>query len=174
MIYLLLGPSGSGKTTLGAHLKEMGIPELISHSTRQPRPGEYDENPYYFVTHEQFALIPMIESTEYNGNLYGTSRQTVDFVLNFNNHAFAIVDKHGCEEFKRLYADSVKVIYVYVSPDDVWDRMILRGDKPRDVHERIVHAEKTGEFNNLEIADYCIVNKDLQASIRQLKAIVEG
>jgi guanylate kinase len=174
VIYLLLGPSGSGKTTLSQHLKEMGIPELISHSTRQPRSGESEGSPYYFVTREQFGNIPMIESTEYNGQLYGTSIAEIERVLSSGGSAFTVVDKHGCEEFKRLYGDLVKIIYVYAPAKLLADRMRARGDSEDAIADRIRFAIKSGEFDNIEIADYCIVNKDLQASIRQLKAIVEG
>jgi guanylate kinase len=175
MIYLLLGPSGSGKTTLSQCLKETGIPELISHSTRPMRKGESEGSPYYFVTREQFEQVEMIEGTEYNGNLYGTSVSEVERVLSSSTCAFTIVDKHGAEQFKSLYgSEQVKIIYVYVPVKLAVERMRARGDSEDDIADRIRHAFRSGEFDNLEIADCCIVNKDLDASLRQLKAIVEG
>lgn len=39
-IFILVGPSGSGKDTLGSFLIQEGIPELISHTTREMRKGE--------------------------------------------------------------------------------------------------------------------------------------
>lgn len=174
MMYLLLGPSGSGKSTLGSSLRDMNVPELISHSTRQPRKGESEMNPYYFVTREQFEQIPMIESTEYNFNLYGTSIAEVERVLSFNGSAFAIMDKHGIEQMRALYGKQVKVIYVYVPVKLAVERMRARGDSEDDIADRIRHAFRSGEFDNLDIADYCIVNKELDESLRQLKAIVGG
>lgn len=174
MIYLLLGPSGSGKTTLSSCLRDFDIPELISHSTRPMRKGESEANPYYFVTREQFEQIPMIESTEYNGQLYGTSKQEVERVLSSNSSAFAVVDRHGVEQFKHIYGELVKVIYIYIPPKLAAERMKSRGDSEDDIADRIRHAFHSGEFDNLEIADCCIVNKELDASLRQLKAIVEG
>lgn len=172
MIYLLLGPSGSGKTTLSQCLKETGIPELISHSTRPMRKGESEGSPYYFVTREQFEQIPMIESTEYNFNLYGTSIAEVERVLSSSTCAFTIVDKHGAEQFKNLYGDLVKIIYVYVPVKLAVERMRARGDDEDSIADRIRYAFRSGEFDNLEFADYCIINKDLGASLRQLIAIV--
>lgn len=173
MIYLLLGPSGSGKSTLGSCLRDMGMPELISHSTRLMREGESECNPYHFVTREQFEQIPMIEYTEYAGNLYGTSKAEVERVLSRGSSAFVIVDRHGVEAFKEIYGDLVKVIYVYIEPMSLWERMKTRGDDDKLIRSRILHAIATGELNNLNIADYCILNKDLDASIRQLKAIID-
>lgn len=171
-IYLLLGASGSGKTTLSQQLKDMGIPELISHSTRPMRDGESEENPYYFVAKQEFDSIDFVETTQYANNWYGTSKSEVDRVLSSGGSAFAIVDRHGVEEFKSIYGESVKVVFVYVSPDKVFDRMLVRGDKLSDVHQRVTHAERTGEYNNLDIADYCIINNDLDDALRQLRAIV--
>ncbi len=171
-IYLLIGPSGSGKTTLAQHLKELGIPELVSHTTRLMRPGEVQGKTYYFVKFEDFEQIEMIEQTKYNHHLYGTSKQEVERVLSSSGSAFAIVDRHGIEQYKAIYGDLVKAIYVWVPAELAIERMIQRGDDEDSIADRIKHAFRSGEFDNLDIADYCIVNKDLEASGRQLEAIV--
>ena len=173
-IYLLIGPSGSGKTTLAQCFKDLDIPEIKSHSTRPMRKGESEGSPYYFVNREQFDKIPMIEETEYNFNLYGTSIAEVERVLSFNGSAYAIVDRAGTEQFKALYGDSVKVVYIYVPVKLAVERMRARGDSEDNIADRVRHAFRSGEFDNLGIADYCIVNKDLDESLRQLKAIVGG
>jgi len=145
MIYLLIGPSGSGKTTLAQCLKELGIPEL---------------------------QIEMIEQMTYNLNLYGTSKQEVERVLSSSGSAFAIVDKHGVEQYKAIYGDLVKAIYVWVPVELAAERMRQRGDDDDSIADRIRHAFRSGEFDNLDLADFVIVNKDLDASVRQLEAIV--
>lgn len=172
-LYLLIGPSGVGKTSLGEHLKQWGIPELISHTTRPMRKGESYCNPYYFVDIDTFYATEMVEYTEYNGYLYGTSKGEVDRVLGGdNNRAFVIVDRVGVEAFKHLYPEMAKVIYIYASGKDLIERMTARGDDPDVIAERITHAYTTGEFNNIDVADYCIVNKDINRAIAQLKVIV--
>lgn len=174
MIYLLVGPSGSGKSTLGSCLRDMDIKELISHSTRPMRKGEVLGNPYYFVTREQFKTVPMVEETEYNGNLYGTSLAEVAWVMGKYKDCFAIVDAHGVKAFREVYGELVKVIYIYAPSEVLIDRMRVRGDSEKQITSRIVHALATGEMSNLSIADYCIINKDLDDAVRQLKAIVGG
>ena len=173
MIYLILGPSGAGKDRLSLSLLERGIPKLISHTTRLPREGECEGVNYYYVNHKRFAHLPMIESTEYASNFYGTSRAEVDRVLSSGGNAFAILDRHGVEEFKRIYGDSVKVIYIYANSKVLAAHMRAQGRSEDDIAERLIHAIKSGEFDNLEVADYCIVNSgSIEKAIAQLRAIV--
>lgn len=174
MIYLLLGASGTGKTSLGQYLKEWGIPELISTTTRQPRHGESEGEPYYFVTEEEFRDTPMIEVTYYNQNWYGTSRAEVERVLGESNTAFSIVDSHGVDQFIKAFGDKVKVIYVWVEPAEAMKRMGDRGDNEDDIIRRIKQARNDNEFENHCFADYCIVNRNLDDSLKQLRAIVQG
>lgn len=173
MIYLLLGASGTGKTSLGQYLKEWGIPELISTTTRQQRHGESEGEPYYFVTEEEFRDTPMIEVTYYNHNWYGTSRAEVERVLGESNTAFSIVDAKGVDQFINAFGEQVKVIYVWVEPAESMKRMGNRGDSEDDIIRRIKQAKDQNEFENLVYSDYCIVNRNLQDSTRQLKAIVQ-
>ncbi|XP_063125067.1 guanylate kinase isoform X9 [Rattus norvegicus] len=77
---VLSGPSGAGKSTLLKKLfQEHGsvFGFSVSHTTRNPRPGEEDGKDYYFVTREMMqrdiAAGDFIEHAEFSGNLYGTS-----------------------------------------------------------------------------------------------------
>ena len=175
MIYLLLGPSGSGKSTLAEHLKQHGIPEIKSHTTRSIRPGEVPADQggtYHFVTKEEFRTIEFIEKTQYNGNWYGTSKQEADKWVNTYPKCFAIVDSHGAEQFKAIYGEElVRVIYVHVSPQMAAERMRTRGDDEDAIVDRIRHGFRNGEFDNYEIADHLIRNRNLDESKRQLRLI---
>ena len=171
-IYLLVGPSGSGKSTLSSYLKEWGVSELVSTTTREPRPGEVEGVNYYYVTPEQFAQIPMIEQTEYAGQLYGTSKQEIERILVENNSTFAIVDRHGVKAFKEIYGDMVKVIYIHAPFFLLIDRMKARNDSLKAIASRVKHALGTNEQDAINDADYCIINLDLGEARRQLRCIV--
>lgn len=172
----LYGPSGAGKTTLGSYLKEIGIPELISTTTRQPRLGEKDGVNYYFVTLEEFKNIPMIEFTEYpekSGKWYGTSYKELDRVLEKSSLCFAVLDTHGIEEFKDKLGDRFISIYIYSCREELEKRMLGRGDSPSDIEVRLRNIDTTGELDKLYLADYCIVNNILYDSLRLLETITE-
>ncbi len=64
---VLCGPSGSGKSTVMKKLTDE-FPDAfgfsVSHTTRQPRPGEEEGKAYYFVTREKvgWPLLLMLAS----------------------------------------------------------------------------------------------------------------
>src|ERR1019366_10514502 len=55
LLFVLSAPSGTGKDTVINALKEQGMDfhVVASVTTRNPRPGEYDGHPYYFVRSEE-------------------------------------------------------------------------------------------------------------------------
>lgn len=54
----------------------------ISHTTRDPRPGEVRGEDYHYVTMQDFedliAKEGFVEHAKFGGNRYGTSRQTIE------------------------------------------------------------------------------------------------
>ena len=67
IMVILSSPSGAGKTTLVNLLSEQKNFEIsISHTTRQPRPGEVPDKDYFFVYDVEFKrLINNQEVWEY-------------------------------------------------------------------------------------------------------------
>jgi guanylate kinase len=176
-IYILMGGSGTGKTTLGNYLKEIGIPEMVSHATRPMRKGEEDAVTYYFISREEFDAIDKIEWTEYpkdSGKLYCLSRHEVETKLNEFGKVFAITDRNGMEQVKEKYPNEVEVIYVYISLETMEERMRARGDSEEAIQERLLQAKVTRELENMQFADHAIENIDLEESKRKIREIVFG
>lgn len=81
---VISGPSGVGKGTLFNLLFERHPDTFalsVSHTTRDPRPGESDSVNYHFVTMGAFeSLIAedgFVEHAKFGGNRYGTSKATI-------------------------------------------------------------------------------------------------
>ncbi len=57
----------------------------MSHTTRNPRPGEVHGEHYFFVDHDKFRSMisedAFLEHAEVFGNYYGTSREAIEQVL---------------------------------------------------------------------------------------------
>ena len=82
---VISGPSGVGKGTLYKILLERHpdtFATSISHTTRDPRPGEIRGQDYHYVSMQEFEdLIEkkgFVEHAKFGGNRYGTSRRMIE------------------------------------------------------------------------------------------------
>jgi guanylate kinase len=82
---VISGPSGVGKGTLYKMLLERHpgtFATSISHTTRDPRPGEVRDQDYYYVSMQEFEdLIEeggFVEHAKFGGNRYGTSKKMIE------------------------------------------------------------------------------------------------
>lgn len=179
-IFILVGPSGSGKTTLGAYLKSIGIPELVSHTTRKKRNGEINGISYYFISKEEFNNLEKIEYTNYDNNFYCLSKKEVEEKLHKYNNVFTITDINGVEQIKKKYPNETVAIFIETTIEEMIDRMKKRGDSKEKIADRIAHAIINDELENGKYCDYTIRNDDLEKAklalsrIIQLENFIEG
>lgn len=81
---MISGPSGVGKGTLYKLLLDRH-PDVfatsVSHTTRDPRPGEQRGVDYYYIKMEEFEQLiaenKFVEHAKFGGNRYGTSKMTI-------------------------------------------------------------------------------------------------
>ncbi|EJA9189376.1 guanylate kinase, partial [Escherichia coli] len=99
-LYIVSAPSGAGKSSLiQALLKTQPLYDTqvsVSHTTRQPRPGEVHGEHYFFVNHDEFKEMisrdAFLEHAEVFGNYYGTSREAIEQVLATGVDVFLDID----------------------------------------------------------------------------------
>jgi guanylate kinase len=169
-IYCLVGASASGKSTL---VKSSGLPELVSTTTRNKRQGEIDGVHYNFIGKQYFNKTDYVEWTEYSGNYYGLSKDVVEKALNATKDHIVVVDIHGYHQMRYKYGNRIIGIYVESSLIDNLVRMIRRGDKLKEVVNRVKHSIKTNEYENAKYLQYKIDNSySLTYSKIQLKNII--
>ena len=70
-ILIFVGSSGSGKSTLVEHIrKNLGIPQLVTTTTRNKRHSEKEGKDYHFVEFEEFNRLAdnksFVETTSYS------------------------------------------------------------------------------------------------------------
>ena len=100
-LFIVSAPSGTGKTTiLKRIISEMeNIMFSVSHTTRPPRPGEKDGVDYYFVEKDAFKNMQeqelFHEWAEVHGNLYGTSRNAVQKIIDQGKDIILDIDVQG-------------------------------------------------------------------------------
>ncbi|KAL2145820.1 hypothetical protein VTI28DRAFT_6117 [Corynascus sepedonium] len=101
-------------TPTDRHLRGLG---------RRQRPGEVDGSDYYFVSRDKFRSLvaqgAFIEFAEFNGNLYGTSKQTV---IDLTARGLVVLLDIEMEGVKQLKAEQSKADtqmnprFVFVKP----------------------------------------------------------
>ncbi|KAB5578941.1 hypothetical protein PHYPO_G00188270 [Pangasianodon hypophthalmus] len=173
------GPSGAGKSTLLKKLlKEFdGVFGFsVSHTTRKPRPGEENGKDYHYVSREDMvagiAKGEFIESAEFSGNMYGTSKAAVQAVQAQNLICILDIDMQGVKSIKKT---NLNPIYVSIQPPsmDVLEKRLRarQTESEESLHKRLQTAlvemkfsKEAGQF------DVVIVNDNLDEAYEKLKA----
>lgn len=163
---LIIGPSGVGKDTIMAKLRELpGMVQMISRTSRPPRPTETDGRDYHFSSREDFerriAADEFIEHAEYAGNFYGTSRADLERLLESGKIVLKIVEVQGARIIKRKMPECLAVFIMPVSMEQIERRLMARpGAKPEDTAKRLSRAPE--EMDAAWEFDVVIVNHEGQ------------
>lgn len=88
-----------------------------------------------------------------------------------------IIDRNGLGKIKKVF-DNIITIFVYSTPDEVRCRLKERSRDPEEYKravKRLSHDLTLDEFDNLDIADYVVVNNNnrLDEALEQLDKYVE-
>ena|SRR5215471_8257443 len=101
LLFVLSAPSGTGKDTVIYALKQQGMNFYVvpSFTTRSPRPGESEGNPYQFVSQEIFERMvsqgELLEYANVHGNWYGQPRKPIRENLSSGRDVLLKIDVKG-------------------------------------------------------------------------------
>jgi len=175
---VLSSPSGAGKTTITRRLVA-GDPSLslsVSVTTRPPRQGETEGVDYYFIDRTRFeemsARGELLEHAMVFGNCYGTPRAPVEEALSAGRDVVGDVDWQGTQQLaNNVPRDLVSVFILPPSVAALADRLSTRAqDSAAIVAARM--AKSTEEMSHWPEYDYVIVNREVEESVAQARAIV--
>jgi guanylate kinase len=177
VIMAFVGPSGSGKTTLCRHLcgKFEDLNEVVSVTTRSPRPNEVEGIDYHFLTWEEALSLKrdgaFLECAEYDGNLYGMLRKSFVEPLRDGKSLAVVVERSGLRLLKQAFPDKVKSILV-VPPDLNALRLRLENGQrdTNSIQRRLLTAEKEMTEDPREF-DYIIVNDLLLETLTEASSL---
>lgn len=178
MMLVLSSPSGAGKTTIAKQLLllEPGLAPSVSVTTRPRRPGEIDGQDYVFVPLEQFqdmlAKGEFLEHAEVFGYCYGTpKKQVLDALISGKDIIFDI-DWQGTQQLAQFArTDLASVFILPPSTQDLELRLKNRAQDEDSVVQRRM-AEAVTEMSHWAEYDYVIINRDLETSVAQIRAIL--
>ena len=175
-------PSGAGKSSLiDSILKRFNLDDSlrlsVSHTTRQPRPGEVDHVSYHFVTNEEFeALIARGAFYEYAhvfDHYYGTSKEIVEQWLNEGKDVILDIEQQGALQIKKKRPDALLLFVMPPSVDEVYNRLKKRGTENE---ETIMKRMKQGarESEVIEKYDFLVINDDLDRCVREVHNTIQS
>lgn len=180
-LFILSAPSGAGKSSLINALLEQkssrAMQVSISHTTRDPRPGEEDGKHYHFVSvanfKKQISKNAFYEYAEVFGNYYGTSEAAIDDQLAQGIDVFLDIDWQGAQQV-RMKKPSVTTVFISPpSKSELENRLRGRGqDSEEVITNRMAKAQ--GECSHFQEFDYIIINDDFKQALADLTTIVNN
>ncbi|MFB5761412.1 guanylate kinase [Paenibacillus medicaginis] len=164
------GPSASGKSTLQSLL---GLPRVVTWTSRRPRPGEVNGRDYHFASRERleemFRSGLMIEINEYKGNYYGTSLQSIRDIIEGGMPMSTVMEAQGAAAIKSMFPEQTLLVGVSVSKEECGRRLMERGTAAEEVERRMADFER--EIEELSQCDLIIRNSD--EHLEKASSIVE-
>jgi guanylate kinase len=180
-LFILSAPSGAGKSSLINALldQESSRPMQvsISHTTRDPRPGEENGKHYHFVSVENFKKQikknAFYEYAEVFENYYGTSEAAIDDQLAKGIDVFLDIDWQGAQQV-RMKKPSVTTIFISPpSKQALEDRLRGRGQDSEEIIARRMEKAQS-ECSHFQEFDYIIINDDFKQALADLTTVVNN
>jgi len=183
---VIAGCSGAGKGTLIGKLMEWEPTAFgfsVSHTTRDPRPGETDGVHYHFTKIETMkAEIEsgcFVESAHVHGNYYGTSKAAVEAVQKQGRICILDIDVQGVRQVKA--SPALKPYYLWVEAptlDILEQRLRGRGTETEDkIQKRLRNAKTELAFahpaDGSAPFDHYVVNDKLERAVEELQGVLQ-
>ena len=180
VMIILSSPSGAGKTTLVKKLSEKDNFEIsISHTTRQPRSNENQNEDYFFVNEVEFKrLIRNEEFLEYAkvfNNFYGTTRTPVIDKLNQHKNVLFDIDWQGADQIKNKNLD-YKLITFFILPPS--KEVLFERLSKRHANDKTIAEERMKQFERDVLHwinyDYVVINNDLNECYFKISKLIDA
>ena len=178
-LYVIAAPSGAGKTSLLHALMKTrpGVGFSVSCTTRKPRPGELDGKDYHFIDRAGFERLQaageFIEHANVFGNLYGTRRSVVESALAEGRDLILEIDWQGARQVRQHLPEAVQVFILPPSRAALETRLRKRGSDSEEAIARRLE-ESVHEMSHWRDFDYVVVNRDFDAALADLEAVLDG
>ncbi|KAF9421620.1 hypothetical protein HW555_002553 [Spodoptera exigua] len=178
---VLCGPSGSGKSTLLKRLLKEFPDKFgfsVSHTTRNPRPGEINGVHYHFTTKEEMiaaiARGEFIENATFSGNMYGTSKQAVNDVQCSGRICVLDIEIEGVKQVKKTDLNPLLVFVMPPSIEELERRLRARNTEEEEAlkkrldtaRKEIIFGQEPGNFHII------ILNDNLDKAYSELRDFI--
>ncbi len=177
-IIIICAPSGTGKSTLIKKLliKFPQLVESVSTTTRPKREGEVEGVDYFFVNESDFLKNKekLIEWAKVHDNYYGTGKEFIEGNLAQGKFILCDVDVQGCDNFKKLYPNDSKIIFISPPSLEVLEQRLRKRGTESEKSLSIRLANAKIEMQRKNDFDFDIVNDDLDRAFKELESVLES
>jgi guanylate kinase len=179
LLFVLSAPSGTGKDTVIHALKQQGMNFYVvpSITTRSPRLGESEGNPYHFVSQQTFERMvsqgELLEYANVHGNWYGQPRKLIRDNLSAGRDVLLKIDVKGAATIRSKLSDAIFIFLIPGSLEELTQRLTGRQtETEEELQRRLADARK--ELAEQHWYDYLVSNRDghLQEAVDCLRAIM--
>lgn len=176
-LFIITAASGTGKTSLVKQLLATtnDLTVSVSHTTRQPRPGEIDGHHYHFTDVDTFVKAiddnQFLEHAEVFGNYYGTSEQSVRTQLEAGVDVILEIDWQGALQVKKIFPQATMIFILPPSIATLRQRLSTRAQDTTEVIEQRLAGAVT-EMAQYVNFDFVIINDNFEVALTELKAII--
>lgn len=178
-LFIVSAPSGAGKTTLASALiaADPMIRKSVSYTTRKPRLGEENARDYHFVSADEFERMrakgEFLETAEVHGNLYGTSKRTVETETTAGYDVLLEIDWQGAAQIRKLQPRAVAIFILPPSIEALEKRLRGRGQDSGDIIAKRIAAARA-EISHVGEFDYVIINDEFNRAAQDLISIIRA
>lgn len=142
---IIMGKTSCGKDTVVNELiLKHGFRKCITYTTRPMRDGEKQDITYHFITEDDFKqkirenFFAEYKSydTEFGIWYYGVALEDVE---NADDKTVIILTPDGYRDVIKKVRNKPKTIYIYANNSTIKERLINRGDDPKEAQRRLEH-----------------------------------
>ena len=178
-IVIIEGPSGVGKDTIINELiarypDKFGRP--INATTRPMRENESQNNPYLFLTEEEFFKKrqsgEIFEQTIRHGTYRGMQKPSFDSIIGAGKVALRDCDVNGLRAIRQVYGDDIVTSVFLTAPkEEIVKRLKSRNEPEESMQKRLKDYDTYIE--NAKYFDNVIENIDMEETIDKILKIIE-
>lgn len=178
-VFIISAPSGSGKSTIVNRVlaEDPRLVFSISYTTRQPRGAEKPGVSYHYISREEFERRieagEFLEYAEVFGNYYGTHISVLRRAEAEGKDLVLDIDVQGARQLRKRVPDAVSVFILPPSRKELEHRLRARSEDSEEVIRRRLEGAAR-EIEDYRDYDYILVNREVEASVAILKAIIQA
>lgn len=179
-LFIISGPSGVGEDSVIDGLeKRFPIERVITTTSRDPRPGDSEGNPYYFISKDAFEQGITDDcffewAKQYNDNLYGVTHEEIRRVAESGRIGIWKIDYQGVVTAKKLFPGIIAIMLT--APLEIMEARIRRRDNATEafIKDRMDYTREW--MKHTDIYDYIIENEEgkLDQTIEKVAALIES